>query len=167
MSSSQAQRSISTKPANVQPASVPSSSAQPSLDVSAPRRAGGSPAGTPSVRNLPSPRNIQSRKQQHKRHRRPRLADEDAIAESVGSPPSLSLLGLACLWGIKYKTHLMNRPGSHEVDNQPQGPDVHHPFDELCPSGAPASPSTSPCLLPPCSWCAESSVGVSFESQLG
>jgi hypothetical protein len=47
------------------------------------RRVSGSVGTGTSSKALSSLRNNQSRKNQHKRHRRPRLADEDVVAESV------------------------------------------------------------------------------------
>lgn len=57
------------------------------------RRAGGSGsfgAGL-SSRNTGSARNNQARKGQHKRHRKPRLLDDDEYSESVGSPGNNNL----------------------------------------------------------------------------
>lgn len=63
------------------------SSASFGLDIGNQRRAGSSGsfgAGTNSRSVSSTARNNQSLRKQHKSQRRPRLADEDAIAESVG-----------------------------------------------------------------------------------
>lgn len=78
------------------------------------RRAGGSGsfgAGAAS-RAYPSPRNSQASKRKHKGAKRPSLADEDAIAESVAMRSTNSRKGQTSI------THLMNfslppRPQSH------------------------------------------------------
>ncbi|EEP78396.1 conserved hypothetical protein [Uncinocarpus reesii 1704] len=68
-------------------------------ESSSQRRAFGNPL---PARNSSTPRNNQTRKQQHKRHRRPRLVDEDAFAESVAVNNTMSRKGQTSI------THLMN-----------------------------------------------------------
>ncbi|KAK2755728.1 hypothetical protein FQN54_005878 [Arachnomyces sp. PD_36] len=111
-----------SKSANVahQPAppsySQTSSSSAP--DGGSQRRTGGS--GSFGSGNQSAPRNIQPRKNQHKRHRRPHLVDDDAIAETAAMKSTTSRKGQTSI------THLMNfslppRPQHHR--HHP-----HHPF---------------------------------------
>lgn len=73
------------------PAASPTFYATAPADTNAQRRAGGSGSfGTGlSSRNSPTPRNTQSRKNQPKRQKKPRLLDDDEYSESVGYPQSL------------------------------------------------------------------------------
>ncbi|KMU86565.1 hypothetical protein CIHG_04354 [Coccidioides immitis H538.4] len=82
MSSASGPSSNPSKPANTQvqlgpPPAAPTYTG--TVETGSHRRGFANPA---SVRNSSAPRNNQGRKQQHKRHRRPRLVDEDALAES-------------------------------------------------------------------------------------
>ncbi|KAL1952491.1 hypothetical protein VTO42DRAFT_5187 [Malbranchea cinnamomea] len=102
MSSGQGQRSGLSKAANS--SSIVSTAAAHSapVDVSGQRRAAASPAAIQASRNVPSPRNNQARKSQHKRHRRPQLVDEDTVAESFAMRSTTSRKGQTSI------THLMN-----------------------------------------------------------
>lgn len=75
-----------------------------------------------------SPRNNQGQRKQHKSSRRPRLANEDAMAESV----SLDL---------SWIPPKLIRIGSHEKCQQPPRSDLNYPLDELLP---PSSTSRLP-----------------------
>ncbi|PGH13777.1 hypothetical protein AJ79_03476 [Helicocarpus griseus UAMH5409] len=119
MSSGPGQSSAPSKAVNI-PSQPPSSLQAPSssgFDSSSQRRAS-SNLGAASSKSLSSPRNNQSRKNQHKRHRRPRLDDEDVFAESVAMKSTMSRKGQTSI------THLMNfslppRPQPHSY---PRGP---------------------------------------------
>jgi hypothetical protein len=82
-----------------------------------------------------SPRNNQGSRKQHKNSKKPRLADEDAMAESVRQP---HFDGITKSQGndISMPTTLKTRltqSGSHAKCQQPAGPDLHHSPHELHP----------------------------------
>lgn len=85
MSSGSGQSSVPSKAINIP--SQPSQSFQiasyPGIETASQRRTQAFLGAGSSSKNLSSPRNHQTRKNQHKRHRRPRLDDEDVFAESV------------------------------------------------------------------------------------
>ncbi|KAL1967297.1 hypothetical protein VTN77DRAFT_3343 [Rasamsonia byssochlamydoides] len=88
---------LSSSPASFQAAPAP-------VEGGSQRRPGGSGsfgAGSTS-RQVSSPRNNQARKNQHKRHRRPALANEDVYTESVVMRSTTSRKGQTSI------THLMN-----------------------------------------------------------
>lgn len=88
------------------------------------RRSGGSGSfGSASTTRLSpaAPRNTQSLRKQHKGQRRPRLADEDAAAESVSHGHQAGY--------IAPRTWLM-LAGRYAI-HKAQRPDVHHPSHEL------------------------------------
>ncbi|EFW22429.1 RING-15 protein [Coccidioides posadasii str. Silveira] len=102
MSSASGPSSNPSKPANTQvqlgpPPAAPTYTG--TVETGSHRRGFANPA---SVRNSSAPRNNQGRKQQHKRHRRPRLVDEDALAESIAVNSTMSRKGQTSI------THLMN-----------------------------------------------------------
>ena len=70
-------KSLNTAP-SFTPAQQYGQVTSPSFESSSKRSTSGS--------NHPSPRNNQNQKKQHKNSRKPRLADEDAMAESVSHP---------------------------------------------------------------------------------
>jgi hypothetical protein len=97
---------------------------------SAQRRSGGSGsigAGSASRGSLSSPRNNQSFRKPHKNQRKARLADEDAMAESV-SYPSIIALYVHQPKTIPRTNHLS---GCHEICKQPERPDFDHAFNEF------------------------------------
>ncbi|KAK2745620.1 hypothetical protein FQN55_006110 [Onygenales sp. PD_40] len=114
MSSGAGQSSAPSKAVNIpsQPSpslQVPSSSG---IEGSSQRRSSAGLGSGSSSKSLSSPRNQQARKNQHKRHRRPRLDDEDAFAESAAMKSTTSRKGQTSI------THLMNfslppRPQHH------------------------------------------------------
>ncbi|PGH15498.1 hypothetical protein AJ80_05515 [Polytolypa hystricis UAMH7299] len=115
MSSSSAQPTALPKAANNQ-AATPSytPAATGGLDSSASRRASASLGSGSSARNISTARNNQARKNQHKRHRRPRLDDEDVFAEAAAVNSTMSRKGQTSI------THLMNfslppRPQPHHA----------------------------------------------------
>lgn len=88
MSSNAGQNPPSSKAINVSnaPAAPAAFHSAASIDINTQRRVGGSGsfgAGS-SSRNLPTARNTQGRKNQHKHQRKPRLLDDDEYSESVG-----------------------------------------------------------------------------------
>ena len=88
-------KSLNNSPAQASsaPQSQSGSAAGAESHHCAQRRSGGSGsigAGSASRSSLSSPRNNQSSKKPHKNQRKPRLADEDAMAESVRYLPALS-----------------------------------------------------------------------------
>lgn len=87
------------------------------------RRSGGagSVGAGSTTRASPAPRNSQPLRKQHKGQRRPRLADEDAAAESVSHGHQAK--------NIARWTWLML--AGHYAIHKPQRPDVHHPSHEL------------------------------------
>ena len=109
------------------------SGSSPTTESGSQRRTGGSGsfgAGA-AARGVASPRNNQSlRKQSQKSQRRQRLADEDAIAESVSiSSPHFKMARLN-----ESRVSL----GRDEEYQQQEGTNVHYPLDELLPSSTPA-----------------------------
>lgn len=91
------------------------------------RRSGGSGsfgAGSAS-RTSPAARNSQSSRKQHKGQRRPRLADEDAAAESVSFAPRLLDSTIALLTWITLL-------GGDAIYQQPERADLNNPSNELC-----------------------------------
>lgn len=95
---------------------------QQQSQVTSPSFEGSRRSASNSNQSNASPRNNQGQRKQHKNARRPRLANEDAMAESV-SPDLQSQ--------IEYRTEL--GLGSHEERKQPARSDLNHPFDELLP----------------------------------
>ncbi|KAK2863651.1 hypothetical protein FQN49_004131 [Arthroderma sp. PD_2] len=85
-----------------QPVSIPQSHSHSFGPDSASRRVSGPLVGGQSSSNLASARNNQSRKANHKRQRKPRLVDEDAIAEAAAMKSTTSRKGQTSI------THLMN-----------------------------------------------------------
>ena len=96
--------SLATSKTSNPPSQTPSPSQSQSgsfagFDNHPQRRSGGlgSFGAGSNSRNPSTPRNNQPLRKQHKGQRRPRLADEDALAESVGGPPGAwSLTGGDC-----------------------------------------------------------------------
>ncbi|KAI1940832.1 hypothetical protein LOZ12_004640 [Ophidiomyces ophidiicola] len=113
MSSASGQSSNLSKSVNTQIQSAPAPTAQAytgNPDSNSQRRGVGNPG---ALRNSSVPKANQARRQQHKRHRRPRLVDEDAFAESVAVRNTMSRKGQTSI------THLMNfslppRPHAHQ-----------------------------------------------------
>lgn len=92
------------------------------------RRSGGSGsfgAGSASRTSPAAARNSQSSRKNHKGQRRPRLADEDAAAESVSSAPRLLDSGIALLTWI---TPL----GGDAIYQQSERADLNNSSHELC-----------------------------------
>ncbi|KAF3483530.1 RING finger domain-containing protein [Arthroderma uncinatum] len=85
-----------------QPVSIPQSQSYSFGPDSASRRASGPLVGGQSSSHLASARNNQSRKANHKRQRKSRLVDEDAIAEAAAMKSTSSRKGQTSI------THLMN-----------------------------------------------------------
>ncbi|EGE81413.2 RING finger domain-containing protein, variant [Blastomyces dermatitidis ER-3] len=104
MSSGPGQSSAPSKAVNI--SSQPSTSLQvasnPGIDTASQRRVSAGLGAGSSSKSLSSPRNHQSRRNQHKRHRRPRLDDEDVVAESAAMKSTMSRKGQTSI------THLMN-----------------------------------------------------------
>ncbi|KAI9716525.1 MAG: hypothetical protein M1812_005256 [Candelaria pacifica] len=118
MSSSSSSTAVTSKSVNTLPQTTFSGQSQTSSstgDNCAQRRSGGAGSfgGGPGSRvSLPSARNNQSSRKQNKNQRKPRLADEDAHAESVAMKSVNSRKGQTSI------THLMNfslppRPQNH------------------------------------------------------
>lgn len=92
------------------------------------RRSGGSGsfgAGSASRTSPAAARNSQSSRKHHKGQRRPRLADEDAAAESVSSVPSLLDSGIALLTWITLL-------GGDAIYQQSERADLNNSSHELC-----------------------------------
>ncbi|PGH32987.1 hypothetical protein GX50_04202 [[Emmonsia] crescens] len=126
MSSGPGQSSAPSKAVNIPSQPSPSLQIPSNLGVetaSQRRISAGLGAGS-SSKSLSSPRNVQTRKNQHKRHRRPRLDDEDVFAESAAMKSTMSRKGQTSI------THLMNfslppRP-QHNPNAYPRGPRRNH-----------------------------------------
>ncbi|KAK2735302.1 hypothetical protein FQN57_001197 [Myotisia sp. PD_48] len=115
MSSGPGQTSVPSKSVSGQNQAVSGSQTQfysPGIDSASQRRA---IAGAQPSRSQTSARNNQSRKPPNKRHRKPRLADEDAMAESSTMRSTTSRKGQTSI------THLMNF-------SLPPRPHPHNPF---------------------------------------
>ncbi|EEH45931.1 uncharacterized protein PADG_02081 [Paracoccidioides brasiliensis Pb18] len=128
MSSGPGQPSAASKPVNIPSQTSSSLQAAPNsgIDLVSQRRVhAGLAAGTSSSsKSLSAPRNNQARKSQHKRHRRPRLDDEDVVAESAAMRSTMSRKGQTSI------THLMNfslppRP-QHNHHTYPRGQRRNH-----------------------------------------
>jgi hypothetical protein len=135
-------------------------SASVAVDSGSQRRPGGSGsfgAGATS-RSAPSARNNQPRKNQHRRQRRPGLGQEDVPEESVSGPPSRIARSMGRRKGEVWALIILGGMclGRHEVDNKPQGSDVHHPPDEILSASPSAALSQS---VAPRRWAAECLLG--------
>lgn len=134
MSSSTVASSPSVKTSNApsqstSPAYSHPGAANTSIPGGVQRRTGGSGsfgAGSTS-RHSPTARNSQPLRKQHKAQRRARLADEDAIAESVSLSFSLCTFHPAFRW---VPCSSLSK-GRHEVHQQPQRANLHHASHEL------------------------------------
>ncbi|KAI9807512.1 MAG: hypothetical protein M1825_005452 [Sarcosagium campestre] len=99
---------LSSKSVNVaqaQTISPPQVQAPPAADSTGQRRSGGLGsfgAGSPARSILPSARNNQSSRRQHRGQKKPRFANEDALAESAAMKSTSSRKGQTSI------THLMN-----------------------------------------------------------
>ncbi|KAJ5643152.1 uncharacterized protein N7484_005659 [Penicillium longicatenatum] len=106
MSSNAGQNPPSSKALNISnaPAAPAAFHSTASIDINTQRRVGGSGsfgAGS-SSRNLPTARNTQGRKNQHKHQKKPRLLDDDEYSESAVMKSTNSRKGQTSI------THLMN-----------------------------------------------------------
>lgn len=105
----------SSKPVNI---SNQSNSAtyhfSPSVDAGFRRRPGGSGSfgAGPSSRNSNTPRNNQSKKNQHRRQARPRLLDDDEYSEAVGVWEAYKPLG-TCVDDLTGNIYT----GRHEINH--------------------------------------------------
>ncbi|EGC48100.1 RING finger domain-containing protein [Histoplasma capsulatum var. duboisii H88] len=104
MSSGPGQSSVPSKAINIpsQPSQSFQVASNPGIETASQRRTSAFLGAGSSSKNLSSPRNHQTRKNQHKRHRRPRLDDEDVFAESAAMKSTMSRKGQTSI------THLMN-----------------------------------------------------------
>ncbi|OJD20052.1 hypothetical protein AJ78_00068 [Emergomyces pasteurianus Ep9510] len=122
MSSGPGQSAAPSKAVNIPSQPPPSLQvpSNPGIEAASQRRLSAGLGPGSSSKSLSSPRNHQTRKNQHKRHRRPRLDDEDVFAESAAMKSTMSRKGQTSI------THLMNfslppRP-QHNPNAYPRGP---------------------------------------------